>query len=114
MGMFKEGERERSRVSRLVPGAICVEIMETALVVGCAEVDCVSTTTSLRGHFCQVRVRRQQQGDQRFDTLKVEEDGFFLLIYPRRPGEPKLLGGMWEARSGARYYFNALGIARWQ
>ena len=107
MSMYKEGEKERRLVSRLVNDAACVEVLEAARREGYAEIDCFPVTRYLRAHLCQVRERFKQQGDHRFDDLNIEQDHTHLLIYPKQTGA-------WSPNGGAQFFWTSKGIVRWR
>ena len=105
MGLFKEDERERRLVSRLVTDTTCEEIMEAAIREGFAEIDCFGVIKSLRDHLCQFRERCQQQGDHRFDDLIIEVEHPRLLIYPKQTGA-------WHPKGGAQFFMTRERIVR--
>ena len=91
--------------------ARCVDFMTCALEVT-QSFDCVPNAIPIRKRFYQARRCCQARGDHRFDSLTFQIEGFWLLIYPRPPGAPKLHVGMIVVREGMRYCVHRHGITR--
>ena len=92
---------------------VCIGLMQLALH-GPVEIECLFETDIIRDRLYRVRAKCRLRGDHRFDCLTFQADNFFLIMYPHRPGEPRLRGGMWEVRSGARFCLTEHEIIRWQ
>ena len=90
---------------------VCIGLMQLALH-GPVEIECLFETDIIRDRFYRVRAKCRLRGDHRLDTLTFQADNFFLIIYPHRSGEPRLRGGMWEVRQGARFCLNQHEIIR--
>jgi hypothetical protein len=113
MNLFANCEATKHQIEQLFNDAACVGIMEAAVLKGAAEIDCPAEAKTLRARFCNFIANCQELGDRRFDDLEiVVDDGHWVLIYPRRPGEPRLRGGMLAVRQGARFCFNEQRIIR--
>ena len=91
--------------------AFCIELMAPALDVPLS-LDCVPNAHPIRERFYKARRCCRARRDRRFESLTFQIEGFWLLIYPRPPGAPKLQLGMIVVREGMRYCVHRHGITR--
>ncbi len=91
--------------------AVCIKFMVLALEAPLS-LDCVPIVHPIWKKFEKARKICQARGDCRFDHLTFQIDGFWLLIYLRPPGSPKLHVGMLVVREGTRFCVHQPGISQ--